>query len=176
MGFGGKHLVYTIGHSTLPASRIAQVMEALGSKVLVDVRRWASSRRNPEASRQVLESVMRANGLGYIHLPALGGYRTFGKDVPEILSTKFTCYEARGFNAYAAYLAHSPQARRGLELIVYLAIQGTRPMVMCSERLPWRCHRKVIAEWLSSRGFKVLHYVDGKLVEHKHGRCQALTH
>ncbi|MCE4610853.1 MAG: DUF488 family protein [Desulfurococcales archaeon] len=176
MGFSGKRIIYTIGHSTLSASRIAQVMESLGSTVLVDVRRWASSLRNPEASRQVLESEMRARGLGYVHIPALGGYRTFGRDVPEALSTEFACYQARGFNAYAAYLATNPQAWRSLELIVYLAIQGAKPTVMCSERLPWRCHRKVIAEWLSYRGFKVIHYVDGKLVEHRPGRCRALAH
>ena len=169
-------LVYTLGHSTRGAGEIAWIAGSLGSRVLVDVRRWASSRRNPGARREALEEALRRAGVGYLHVPGLGGYRAFGRDAPEELRSVFQCYESEGFNAYAAYLASSPQAWRGLELIAGLAEAGARPVVMCSERLPWRCHRKVIAEWLSLRGYRVIHVVElDRRVEHRPGRCPQLA-
>ncbi|WP_158318599.1 DUF488 family protein [Aeropyrum camini] len=163
---------YTLGHGSRSLEEIAGLAGSVGSRVVVDVRRWPRSRRYPWLSRESLEGFLRGRGLAYIHLPFLGGYRSFGRDVDPSLRSSFSCFESEGFNAYAAYLASSPAAWRGLEVIAYLAEAGARPVVMCSERLPWRCHRKVIADWLYNRGFKVFHVLErGRVVEHGGTRC-----
>ncbi|GBF08288.1 conserved hypothetical protein [Aeropyrum pernix] len=170
---GGE--VYTLGHGSRGLGEIGDLVESVGSRVVVDVRRWPRSRRHPWASRDALEGFLRGRGVAYIHLLALGGYRSFGRDVDPSLRALFSCFESEGFNAYAAYLASSPAAWRGLEVIVYLAEAGARPVVMCSERLPWRCHRKVVADWLYARGFRVLHILDrGSIVEHRGTRCASM--
>jgi len=169
-------LVYTLGHSTRSADEIARITASLDSKTLVDVRRWPTSKRNPGARREALEEALARAGVNYIHIPALGGYRAFGRDAPENLKEKFNCYKSQGFNAYAAYLATNPQAWRGLELIAELADSGAKPVVMCSERLPWKCHRKIIAEWLAHRGYRVVHVIEpDRRVEHRPGKCPQLA-
>jgi uncharacterized protein (DUF488 family) len=171
-----ERIVFTLGHSTRRASQIVSLLRAAGSRALIDIRRWPTSRRNPEASKGFLEETLRGSGILYIHLPALGGYRAWGADAPLSLRREFTCYSSEGFNAYAAYLASSSAARRALEVVAYLAEAGAKPTLLCSERLPWRCHRKIVAEWLSLRGFKVVHIIDvGVAVEHRPGRCRALA-
>ncbi len=173
---GSCRVVYTLGHSTRGLAEILGLLQGVGSGVLVDVRRWASSKRNPEASGEALREGLSRAGVAYLHLPSLGGYRRFGRDAPVEARGSFDCYESDGFNAYAAYLAASPEAMRGLEVVAYLALSCARPTVMCSERLPWRCHRKVIAEWLALKGFRVVHIIErGRLVEHRPGRCPKLA-
>ena len=166
----GGWLVYTVGHSTRGLGELCRLLESAGSRLLVDVRRWAASRRSPHFSSGSLRGACGERGIGYVHLPALGGYRRFGRDVEDM--GWFRCFESEGFRAYATYLLTSPQAQRALEAVVYAALSGSRPTVMCSERVPWRCHRKVIADWLVLHGFRVVHIIEeGRLLEHTGTSC-----
>jgi len=56
--------------------------------------------------------------------------------------------------------------------IVQLAgVALTLPVAfMCSEALPWRCHRSLIANTLVARGWAVHHIMSvGKVIEHQLG-------
>ncbi len=167
-----RGVVYTIGHSTHGLDSFLGLVEAAGSGVLVDVRRWPRSRRSPWFNREALEDAARARGILYTWIPDLGGYRSFGRDVED--RGLFRCFESEGFRAYATYLVLDPRPRRALEQIVYAAASRARPTVMCSEGLPWRCHRKIIADWLLAHGFRVVHILpDGSHAPHEGTRCLA---
>ncbi len=164
-------MVYTLGHSTRSIGEIVSLLESRSSRVLVDVRRWASSRKSPWLSRETLSRELSRRGIRYIHAPALGGYRSFGRDAPRSLEKKLTCFKSKGFNAYTAYLLTSPQGWRTLEPVVYTALAGVKPTLMCSERLPWRCHRKIVSDVLKALGFKVIHILGSEEVEHEGTAC-----
>lgn len=162
-------LVYTIGHSSRSLEEFLEALLSLGIKLLVDVRRWPSSRRYPHFNRGNLESALSRHGIKYLWVPELGGYRRFGVDVED--RGIATCFESEGFRAYATYILTSPTAEEALLRLEELA-RGSRTAIMCSERVPWRCHRKIIADWLLSRGFRVIHIIElGRLVEHRPTRC-----
>ena len=47
------------------------------------------------------------------------------------------------------------------------AATGARTAYMCSEGLWWRCHRRIISDYLAVRGWNVEHIMpDGKLKPH----------
>src|SRR5690606_20945149 len=61
----------------------------------------------------------------------------------------------RSFHNYADY-AHTPDFRAGLERLAYLGRERPCAM-MCSEAVWWRCHRRIIADYLLARGEEVIH-------------------
>lgn len=165
-------VVYTVGHSSRSFEEFLGALTPLHVELVVDVRRWPSSRRYPHFNRDNLEHSLPRHGVKYLWIPELGGYRRFGVDVED--RGVATCFESEGFRAYATYILVSPAARRALWRLEGLA-RSFKTAIMCSERVPWRCHRKILADWLLSRGFRVVHIIDpGRLVGHRFTRCAAV--
>lgn len=127
---------------------------------MADVRAYPTSRRAPDASREALERWLPEEGIGYLHLPELGGRRRTGEGAEN------AGWRTAGFRAYADHM-RSDEFRRGLERLERAARE--RPTaVMCAEGLWWRCHRRLIADLLLARGWGVRHILpDGKLAEHE---------
>jgi uncharacterized protein (DUF488 family) len=126
----------------------------------VDVRSAPGSRRHPQFGRDALARSLPEHGIGYTHEPALGGFRRPRADSPN------AGWEHRGFRGYADYMA-TEEFREGLAA---LELQGReRPTsVMCAEAQWWRCHRRLIADALTVRGWSVLHLGLGpEPVEHE---------
>jgi uncharacterized protein (DUF488 family) len=48
---------------------------------------------------------------------------------------------------------------RGLERLEEIG-RGKRTAFFCSERFPWRCHRRWVARKLAQRGWKVIHIIE----------------
>ena len=166
---GPLHIVYTVGHSSRGLDELLSLLEHLGIEFIVDVRRWPTSRKYPHFNRRSLEEALSKRRIMYAWMPELGGYRRFGVEVEDIGIAR--CFESEGFRAYATYILTSPEAKEALERLERLA-RRHRVAVMCSERIPWRCHRKIISDWLLSRGFRVVHIIDReRLVDHKPTRC-----
>lgn len=166
---GERVIVYTLGHSSRSAEEFAELVRSSGVRVVVDVRRWATSRRHPWFSSESLSRLLRSLGVGYEWIPSLGGYRSFGRDVEDLGIAR--CFSSEGFRAYATYITRSGEARSGLERLWRIA-SGAAAAVMCSEALPWRCHRKIISDWLTARGARVIHILSqGRLREHRLSRC-----
>ncbi len=165
-----KPTVYTIGHSSRSLDELLELLLGHGVQVVVDVRRWPRSRRNPQYNMEELRGRLSESGIEYIWLGSeLGGYRKLGVDAPDTGAGK--CFKSEGFRAYAIYITTSTAAQEALERLAELA--GSKLVaIMCSERLPWRCHRKIISDWLIARGFRVLHIIDREhVVEHKLTKC-----
>jgi uncharacterized protein (DUF488 family) len=119
---------------------------------VVDVRTVPRSRTNPQYNRETLPEALASLGLGYEHVAALGGLRSKSKAVEAQLNA---FWQNASFHNYADY-AMSPAFSAGLARL--LEIGGREPCaIMCSEGLWWRCHRRIIADYLLARGEQVAH-------------------
>jgi len=166
---GMKLLVYTVGYGGRSLEELLELLERTGVVRVVDVRRWTKSARRPEFAGENLARALAERGLSYAWLPELGGYRRFGVDVEDLGLAK--CFESEGFRAYATYITTRQDVRQHLARLEQL-VSEARSALLCRERVPWACHRKILSDYLVARGFKVLHILDaGRVVEHRPSRC-----
>ena len=152
-------LVLTIGHSTRPVDAFIQMLQEHGVTLVADVRTVPRSRHNPQFNRETLPQALKAAGLGYVHLPGLGGWRSPRADSPN------QGWRSPAFQGYADYML-TPEFEQHLGALVELA-RRERVALMCAEALPWRCHRSLIADALLVRGV---------FVEHIMGRESSQSH
>ena len=141
--------IYTIGHSTRTIDQFIALLKAHGIQELVDVRTVPKSRHNPQFSSDALADSLRQAGIRYRHLGALGGLRHAHKDSIN------TGWENASFRGFADYMA-TPEFQTGLQELETLAERQV-VAIMCAEAVPWRCHRSLIADALTVRGWQVLH-------------------
>ena len=145
---GGDEIL-TVGHSTREPGELERVLGAHGVELVVDVRAHPGSRRMPHFGREALRRSLAAAGIGYLHLPPLGGRR---RPVP---GSPNAGWRNEAFRGYADHLATPPFAA-GLEQLEREA-RERRACLMCAEALWWRCHRRLVADVLTVRGWRVLH-------------------
>ena len=139
-------LVLTIGHSTRTLKEFISLLHAHGATCVVDVRTVPRSRHNPEFNKASLPSSLKKAGLGYVHLPGLGGLRRARPDSVNL------GWRNASFRGYADYM-QTPEFEKSLEELVQWAKQD-RIALMCAEAVPWRCHRSLIADALLVRGIR----------------------
>jgi len=151
--------VWTVGHSTRSGEEFVQILLAHGIQMLVDVRSFPGSRRYPQFNRAALAESLEQVGIEYKHEPGLGGRRTPRKDSHN------TAWKNASFRAYADHM-ESEEFRKGVKDVLELAANA-RVAVMCAESLWWRCHRRLIADYLKAEGHAVIHILDkNKTQEH----------
>lgn len=139
-------IVLTIGHSTRPLEEFIRLLQAHGATCVVDVRTVPRSRHNPQFNKASLPRALKKAGLGYVHLPGLGGLRHAKRDSPNV------GWRNASFRGYADYM-QTPEFAQSLEELIRLANQD-RIVLMCAEAVPWRCHRSLIADALLVRGIR----------------------
>ncbi len=167
-------VVYTLGHSNRSIQEFIAILEKFHIERVVDVRRWPSSKFKHFEKSQ-LEAILKERSIDYVWIPQLGGYRKFGVDVPEVFQNYATCFKSRGFRAYAAYITLREDVKQYLELLERLVLEKTS-VLLCSEKLYTKCHRKILADYLCARGFKILHIIDEQtLVEHRLSKCARIV-
>lgn len=140
---------YTIGHSTRSAEEFLALLTDPGVKLVADVRAFPSSRRHPQFNQGALAAWLGAAGIGYRHLPGLGGRRTPVPGSPN------GGWQERAFQGYADHM-RSDEFQRALGELE-TAARGTPTAIMCAEAVWWRCHRRLIADALVVRGWRVEH-------------------
>lgn len=151
--------VLTVGHGRRPLEAFLALLRRAGVEVLVDVRRFPSSRRNPQYGREALAEALAAAGIGYVWMgEELGGFR---RATP---GSRHTALANRAFAGYADHM-DTPAFRRGLDRLIAMA-RERRVAVMCAETLWWRCHRRMLADALLAAGCEVVHLLDDG--EHPH--------
>jgi len=141
--------LWTIGHSNHPIGEFLSLLGTQSIESIADVRRFPGSRRHPQFGADLLREALSTAGIGYHHLAGLGGRR--GKPSADSPNTG---WRVASFNAYADYMDTFPFLS-DLDTLISLA-QSRRVAIMCSEALPWRCHRRLIADALIVRGWTVL--------------------
>ena len=137
-------LVMTIGHSTRTLEEFIDLLQTHGASCVVDVRTVPRSRHNPQFNKASLPRPLKKAGLGYVHLPGLGGLRHAKRDSLNV------GWRNASFRGYADYM-QTPEFAQSLDELVQLANQG-QIVLMCAEAVPWRCHRSLIADALLIRG------------------------
>lgn len=141
--------IWTVGHSTHPLNTFVELLESAAITLVGDVRRFPASRRSPHYNQEPLREALARLGIGYLALPALGGRRQTHP------GSVHTAWRNPSFRGYADYM-DTEQFRQAIEQVEALAVTE-RIVLMCSEVLWWRCHRALIADYLKSRGYSVLH-------------------
>ena len=152
--------ILTVGHSTHPIEEFLELLRGAGVTCVVDVRTLAGSRHNPQFNEESLSASLEQAGIGYLREKRLGGLRK-ATDLVEPQVNGF--WENQSFHRYADY-ALGPAFAEGLDHLIELAGSGSLPAVMCSEAVWWRCHRRIIADYLLVREIPVAHLMpDGRL-------------
>ena len=136
-------LVMTIGHSTRTLEEFIGLLQAHAVSLVVDVRTLPRSRHNPQFNKDSLPEELKKAGLGYVHLPGLGGLRH------AKLNSLNVGWRNASFRGYADYM-QTPEFETSLEELIQLAKQK-QIAIMCAEAVPWRCHRSLIADALLVR-------------------------
>jgi uncharacterized protein (DUF488 family) len=156
----GSPPVYTIGHSTRTIAEFVEILRDGPVQLVVDVRTVPRSRTNPQYNADTLGGSLAPFQIGYERIAELGGLRGRSPDVPPEANG---FWENRSFHNYADY-ALSDDFARGLGRLLELA--DARPTaMMCAEAVWWRCHRRIIADYLLLRGRTVLHLMGNGRVE-----------
>jgi uncharacterized protein (DUF488 family) len=153
--------ILTVGHSTHPIERFAALLEGAGVEMIADVRRFPGSRRHPQFAREALDATLGRAGIAYEWLgEELGGRRRARPDSPN------DAWRVGAFRGYADHMQGAEFAR-GLARLEALAGER-RTAFMCAEGDWRRCHRRLIADALSARGWRVVHVLpDGRRADHE---------
>ena len=137
--------IYTVGHGNRTITELLDVLEQAAIETLVDVRRYPSSRHNPQFNRPILKSSLRSAGIDYLwEGEALGGHR----------------------DSYETHMQTDPfmdSARRTAQ-----KAKAGPTVLMCAEMNPSGCHRSFICDYLTLNGVTVHHLIDpGKVIYHR---------
>jgi len=141
--------LYTVGHSNRTIEQFLDMLRAFDIQEVVDVRTVPKSRHNPQFGQDMLVSALRDARIGYTHLSKLGGLRHPAKDSINL------GWRNPSFRGYADYMA-TDEFQEGLHAIETIA-REKKVAIMCAEAVPWRCHRSLIADALTTQGWQVLH-------------------
>jgi uncharacterized protein (DUF488 family) len=155
-----KPVIFTIGHSTRPLEEFIELLLASGVERVIDIRTIPRSRHNPQFNGDALGPALRSARIGYVQLKELGGLRRAKAD------SKNLGWRNASFRGFADYM-QTPEFESGLERAIHLGEEKPSAL-MCAEAVPWSCHRSMVADALTVRGFAVEHIVSGsKPQEHK---------
>jgi uncharacterized protein (DUF488 family) len=153
--------VFTVGHSTHSLAEFIGILERAGVRTIADVRAMPRSRTNPQFNADVLPAGLASAGIAYEHIAALGGLRSRRRDVAGDTNGY---WENASFHNYADY-AMSDAFAAGFARLRQLVAEAPTA-VMCAEALWWRCHRRIIADYLLAAGEDVRHIMaNGSVVE-----------
>jgi uncharacterized protein (DUF488 family) len=144
--------VYTIGHSTRSIEAFIALLCESDIEMLADVRAIPGSRHNPQFGAEKLRAALADAGIAYRHMPALGGRRNSRASAAQ---SSNGLWRNAAFRAYADYALTAP-FRAGLAELLELA-RAQRCAIMCAEAVWWRCHRRIVTDYLLAAGESVGH-------------------
>ncbi len=134
--------IYTIGHSNRNIEEFLAILKKFGVEIIIDVRRFPTSKYDV-FKKENIARILEENGINYVHLEALGGYR----------------------GGYEKWM-ESNEWRRAYEELKKIA-KEKKACIMCAEKLPFRCHRRYIAKKLAKENWIVIHILNDKIWQEK---------
>lgn len=163
--------IYTVGHSTHSSDEFVSLLKTYDVEAIVDVRSYPGSNYMPQFNKENMEEWLPENGISYLHMPTLGGRRKKNHDIEESLVDG---WRNTSFQNYAAY-SLTEEYESALHELVALE-KDKRVCYMCSESVPWRCHRLIISNNLALKGLTVHHIMtEKKTILHEIGLYGAKT-
>jgi uncharacterized protein (DUF488 family) len=154
---------FTIGHSTHPIVDFVNMVTSAKIEMVIDVRTIPKSRTNPQYNRETLPGTLSEFRIGYEHVAALGGRRGKARDVPASVNA---FWQNQSFHNYADY-ALTESFHTGLARLRTVGHER-RCVIMCAEAVWWRCHRRIIADYLIVAGEAVFHILGRDHIEPAH--------
>jgi uncharacterized protein (DUF488 family) len=164
--------LFTIGHSTRTLDEFIAILREFKIETLVDIRRFPGSRWLPHFNRQDLEQTLPAAGIEYIWLEDLGGRRTG----PDLANSPNLGLRHPAFRHYADYM-QTEQFRKAVERLLLATAKRSEAgsiasektvAIMCAEKLFWKCHRRLLSDYLVAHGILVEHIIEtAKTQPHK---------
>jgi uncharacterized protein (DUF488 family) len=155
-----RYPYYTIGHSTRSVETFVEALNKAAVSLVADVRTVPGSRAQPQFNAETLCRKLVRAGIQYEHFPDLGGLRKRSSDIPAHVNG---FWQNQSFHNYADY-ALSREFRTALATLRAIG-QVSICAVMCAEAVWWRCHRRIIADYLIASGETVLHILDASRIE-----------
>lgn len=157
-------MLLTVGHGRLDRDELARLLTGAGVELLVDIRRFPGSRANPAAAKGSVPELTAEAGIDYRWEEDLGGRRTLR--AAERRASPDTWWRVEAFRAYSAW-TRTDAFRSALDRVVSDA-RRRRTVVMCSESVWWRCHRRIVADVvMAHHELPVGHLMhDGRITEH----------
>ncbi|HKT17036.1 MAG TPA: DUF488 domain-containing protein [Stellaceae bacterium] len=150
-------IAYTIGHSTRSSEDLIAALKVAGVTAVVDIRRFPRSRRNPQFNSENLAPALAEAGIAYRHFPGLGGRRAARSDGKR---SENLLWREPAFRNFADY-AETAEFRAAFDELKALA--ASRPTaILCAEAVWWRCHRRIVTDYLIAAGFSVVHIFDAE--------------
>jgi len=118
----------------------------------VDVRKIPRSRTNPQFNGEILAESLAPHRIGYEPIGDLGGRRNKARQTDPSLNGY---WRVSGFHNYADYALTPPFT----EAFAHLREIGRAHTcaIMCSEAVWWRCHRRIVTDYLLAAGETVKH-------------------
>ena len=157
------HPFFTIGHATRSIEEFVELLRGSRVSFVADVRTVPRSRTNPQYNRETLPQTLAAVAIGYEHIASLGGLRSRKREVPRQTNA---FWQNDSFHNYADH-AMGAAFHQGLAHLRELG-QTQRCAIMCAETVWWRCHRRIIADYLLAAGETVFHILGLGHVDEAH--------
>lgn len=155
-------MLYTIGHGAKTAPQLTDALRQHNIALLVDVRSFPGSRRNPDVSKQAMPDWLGTAGISYRHEPELGGRRK----PPVSPVPRDRWWQNPAFANYAAH-TRTPGFQAAYQRLLR-DVDTCNVAMMCGEPTWWRCHRRMIADLAARDGRQVLHIMpNGVLSPHR---------
>ena len=146
-----RQKLFTIGHSNHSQEEFLELLEQNGIEAVADIRRFPGSRKYPHFNRNELSRALEEAGIEYLWIEELGGRRPKAKD----FDSPNTGLRNESFRNYADYMLTEP-FRQGIEKLS--AIAGVkRTAILCAESVFWRCHRRLVSDYVLAQGGTVQH-------------------
>ena len=150
--------VYSMGFSNRTWDDTIAILRKFEIHRLVDIRTLPGSKHTPQFNQEELRERLPKAGIEYVHMKNLGGLRKPVKD-----SSINAAWKNDSFRGYADYM-QSSQFAIALDDLVRL-LEETTTVYTCTEALFWRCHRQLVSDALTVRGYRVGHIFNIQKVE-----------
>jgi uncharacterized protein (DUF488 family) len=138
--------IFTIGHSNRQWNEFTRLLEDNHVVTIVDIRRYPGSKSVPQFNRENMAKELLAKNIGYTHIEKLGGRR---KEIAKAsVAYGNSGWQNKSFRSYADYMSTTSFKEGIKELLLLMAKRDDPLAIMCSEAVPWRCHRRLIADYL----------------------------
>lgn len=151
---------FTVGHSNRRAEEFGELLQKAAVEFVADIRKLPGSRAQPQFNADALQDCLSSMQIGYAHIAELGGRR--GR-TPGIQQDTNALWTNRSFHNYADH-ALTETFRGGLRHLITIG-RRRRCAVMCAEAVWWRCHRRIVADYLLAQGETVFHVMGEGRVE-----------
>jgi uncharacterized protein (DUF488 family) len=152
--------IFTVGHSTRTIEDFVDLLRVGGVDMVVDIRSVPRSRTNPQYNLDILPGLLSGRQIAHTQIAELGGLRKASEAIPRGING---FWHNRSFHNYADY-ALSDAFDVGLSRLLVLA-RARRCAIMCAEAVWWRCHRRIVADYLIARGRVVEHLMGNARIE-----------